>query len=127
MPLIDQRENLFPCGEWSGFFVEGRPERGWMHLYLAFNDGEIKGEGTDYVGPWHIRGKYDDQAGQCEWVKQYLGKHCVIYRGSNQGQGIVGTWSIGEYLNGTFHIWPKGHGGLDEMYLEQEMPREQAF
>ena len=49
----------FISGEWSGFYIEThRPGRGWMHLYLAFEDGKIRGEGTDYVGPWVATGQY---------------------------------------------------------------------
>ena len=98
-----------------------------MHLYLDFCDGQIKGEGTDYVGPWHIRGAYDEQTGDCTWTKQYLGKHEVVYQGKNEGEGIVGIWTIGEWLHGTFHIWPKGHGGLEETYMQEDMPPPNAF
>lgn len=122
-----ETQSRFPTGEWSGYFMEGRPERGWMHLYLSFDDGRITGEGTDYVGPWHIRGTYDELSGVCNWVKQYLGRHQVIYTGLNEGDGIVGQWTIGNYLDGTFHVWPKGHGGLDEMYLQEQLGDSRAF
>jgi hypothetical protein len=122
-----ERESNFPSGEWSGYFIENRPEKGWMHLYLSFRDGQIKGEGTDYVGPWHIRGEYEEDSGKCQWIKQYLGRHQVCYGGTLGDQGIVGTWKIGDFLQGKFHIWPKGLGGLDEMYLQQELNGSGAF
>ncbi len=30
-----------------------------MHLYLEFESQQIRGEGTDYVGPWNLSGHYD--------------------------------------------------------------------
>ena len=98
-----------------------------MHLYLQFDGGKIKGEGTDRVGPWHILGNYDDESGQCSWIKQYLGKHEVIYQGVNEGEGIVGTWTIGQWSQGPFHIWPQGHSSLEEKYLQEDMPAPNAF
>ena len=32
-----------------------------MHLYMTFADGKIKGEGTDYVGPWISSGEYESK------------------------------------------------------------------
>ena len=48
-----ENDNRFPTGEWNGFYLENhRSGKGWLHLYLQFQDGKISGEGTDYVGPW---------------------------------------------------------------------------
>ena len=117
----------FNSGEWTGFFVEAE-KPGWMHLFLVFKDGSITGEGTDYVGPWHIRGSYDEKTGECSWVKQYLKKHHVEYSGKFvDGTGIVGVWNIGGYLTGEFRIWPKGYGGIDEMYLAEPEPHAAAY
>lgn len=49
----------------------------------------------------------------CSWVKKYIGRHSVAYRGVNDGHGIWGVWEIrqlgGLYQDrGGFHIWPKG-------------------
>ena len=74
-------DNRLPTGEWNGFYLENhQPRRGWMHLYMSFEDGNIKGEGTDYVGPWTASGSYDLDTGLCSWVKQYVGRHRVDYR-----------------------------------------------
>jgi len=114
----------FPSGEWSGFFVQpGSPQRHWMVFYLEFRGGVMRGEGNDWVGVFHLAGKYDIITGRCRWRKQYLGQHKVEYEGLNQGQGIVGIWTIDTWLTDHFHIWPKGHGSLDALYFEAELPR----
>ncbi len=110
-----------PNGEWKGFFLEKhQPKRGWMHLYLSFEDEQMKGEGTDYVGPWHIVGSFDDQK-NIAWTKQYVSKHQVHYSGVYSEQGIRGEWNIGGFPAGFFHIWPKGTREIDKFYLENEI------
>ena len=111
----------FPTGEWGGFYLEDhQPRRGWMHLYLAFADGKITGEGTDYVGPWNAIGIYDPKTGTCQWTKQYVGKHAVQYQGVCDDNGIQGVWQIG-IADGKFHIWPKSMNHLTEMYMQDEL------
>ena len=110
----------FVSGEWCGFYIEPhRTGRGWMHLYLAFENGQIRGEGTDYVGPWVASGEYDEGTGLCHWTKQYVGKHQVSYAGKCGDNGIQGNWRI--FSEGPFHIWPKTHGHLNELYLRDEL------
>jgi hypothetical protein len=116
-----ETDNRLPTGEWNGFYLERhRSERGWMHLYLSFEDGKIKGEGTDYVGPWVATGDYDAESGKCNFVKQYLGQHQVVYSGQAGLQGIMGQWSIG-FTHGEFHIWPRSMSELNEMYLTEDL------
>lgn len=113
-------KNNFVSGEWSGFYLEKhRPERGWMHLFLTFEGGQIRGEGTDYVGPWIANGTYDETSGQCSWQKKYVGKHTVTYNGVCTDDGIQGNWRI--FSEGRFHIWPKTHGRFNELYLKDEL------
>ncbi len=116
----------FITGEWNGFYIEKHHEnRGWMHLYLEFDENQIKGEGTDYVGPWVLRGSYDSDSSECEWVKQYMGRHKVTYRGKLTSNGIVGEWVIAGLLRGPFHIWPKRMTHLNEMYMTEDLERQQ--
>jgi len=113
-------KNNFVSGEWSGFYLEGhRQERGWMHLFMAFEEGKIRGEGTDYVGPWVATGTYDESSGKCGWVKQYVGKHTVEYKGVCGENGIQGNWQI--FSKGQFHIWPRNHPQYNELYLRDEL------
>lgn len=112
----------FTSGEWNGFYIEKhRTGKGWMHLYLTFENGEIKGEGTDYVGPWVASGKYDESTGHCAWVKQYLNKHKVSYEGICGENGIQGQWAL-TMSSGPFHIWPRSMTHLNELYLRDEAP-----
>ena len=91
-----ESDNRLPSGQWNGFFIESHhPRRGWMHLYLSFADGETKGEGTDYIGPWVSLGDYDTSSGRCTWLKRYIGKHDVFYAGNCSENGILGQWEIG--------------------------------
>lgn len=116
-----EQDSRFPSGEWNGFYLEShQPKRGWMHLYLNFQDGKISGEGTDYVGPWHIKGNYDINSGKCQWTKNYLGKHQVDYQGLVGETGIQGEWTI-SYLSNAFHIWPRSMGFLNELYLHSDL------
>ena len=117
----DQR---LPTGEWKGFYLEPHhTRRGWMHMYLSFEQGQIKGEGTDYVGPWTATGNYDPESGICSWTKRYVGKHTVDYRGTCGQDGIQGQWQINYFSTGQFHIWPVGMGNLDELYLQEDLDR----
>ena len=116
-----ETDNRLPTGEWNGFYLESlQPKRGWMHLYLSFDNGKIKGEGTDYVGPWVAQGTYSLADRVCDWEKRYIGKHKVNYSGLITDQGIQGQWEI-SFLTGAFHIWPKGMNHFDEMYLQEDL------
>lgn len=119
----NKRLSDFSSGQWNGFYLEKHEtKRGWMHLYLEFKDGSIRGEGTDYVGPWVLEGSYED-SGRCHWTKKYMGKHTVKYRGQLGEQGITGSWSIAGLLAGPFHIWPTRMTHLNEMYMTEDLER----
>ncbi len=118
---ITESDQRLPSGQWSGFYLEShQPKRGWMHVYMQFRDGKIAGEGTDYVGPWTIRGVYDLYTSRAQWTKQYVGKHQVVYEGAITEHGIQGEWNIRGWLNGLFHIWPRQRHDLEMLYLSDE-------
>lgn len=81
-----------------------------MDLHLSFTHGKITGDGSDNVGAFSIKGTYDAASGECHWIKTYLGRHDVAYRGFREGKGIWGTWEIANDNHGGFHIWPKESG-----------------
>jgi hypothetical protein len=104
----------FPSGRWVGFFVQKQvaPGRHQTELHLTFREGQMSGEGRDWVGKYTVRGRYSLQDGRCHWTKQYLHRHAVFYTGFNEGKGIWGTWNIppsdrSVELHGGFHIWPE--------------------
>ena len=80
-----------------------------MHLHLDFSHDQVRGEGTDFVGPWQLSGNLPGD-NRVRWCKQYLGRHRVDYQGVISGQSIRGTWEIGYGMGGVFQIWPRAQG-----------------
>ena len=122
----------FPSGKWVGFFLDRRlPGRHQMEMTLAFAAGRLTGDGRDRVGSFTFIGDYDTASGKCEWVKQYVKAHAIIYRGFNEGKGIWGTWELQEtsgVYSGGFHIWPEGMPDPTQPRLAEEadLPVESA-
>lgn len=98
---------MYPSGTWRGYWEQqlwGRQPMG--PLVLRFADGRIEGEGRDVIGPFVFEGEYDAQ-GAIRMVKQYLGRHQVIYTGTYDGEGtIFGRWSIPPFWSGPFALSP---------------------
>lgn len=116
-------EAEFPSGPWTGYYTyNDLPERGRMDLELHFSDGLVRGSGTDPVGFFTIRGRFDAAAAEVWWTKSYPGRHDVFYRGFREGRGIWGTWEIREGWRGGFRIWPQGIGGEAVEEAEIETP-----
>ncbi len=91
-----------------------------MDLHLTFAQGRLNGEGTDDIGQFIIRGRYDSGTRECYWTKTYIGSHDVFYRGFREGKGIWGTWEITIQFHGGFHIWPRRAGeGEEQTELEE--------
>jgi hypothetical protein len=113
-PTDLETDPRFPSGPWTGFFLQKAvPGRHRMELGLTFRNGELTGEGRDWVGQFIVRGRYSTADGKCHWTKRYLSKHDVFYQGFNEGKGIWGVWEIPteanpEFQRGGFHIWPEG-------------------
>ena len=103
-------DDLFPSGPWTGFYNYAPGDRHRMDLRLAFAGGRMTGEGSDDVGRFTIRGRYDTAMRECYWTKSYASAHDVFYRGFREGKGIWGTWEITAFLHGGFHIWPRQAG-----------------
>lgn len=90
---------MFPSGLWRGYWEQPVFGRQFMDDFtLRFADGVVTGSGRDIIGPFVIRGDYE--GGRVQFVKQYLGRHRVVYTGTYDGEGTIhGRWVIGE---GTF-------------------------
>ena len=97
-----------------------------MDLDLSFANGNMTGSGSDNIGPFSIKGRYDPANQECYWTKSYLGAHDVFYRGFREGKGIWGTWEIGIFGRGGFHIWPLHSGESEEQITaaQREEPIE---
>jgi hypothetical protein len=121
-PAPDPDDELFPSGEWTGFYVQYGVQ--WRQdLVLTFADGGVRGSGGDALGPFAIRGRYDRAALEVTWQKSYLGAHTVDYRGFREGKGIWGTWELAP-LRGGFKIWPRRAG--EEVEADAASEREAA-
>jgi hypothetical protein len=98
---------MFPSGSWRGYWEQPEYGRQEMRgLVLRFADGEVTGEGTDLIGPFIVRGNYAS-SGSMSLVKQYVGRHQVLYLGQHDGEGTVfGRWSIPPWSGGTFALAP---------------------
>lgn len=99
---------MYPSGRWDGFWVQEVWGRQPMSAFaLRFADGAVSGEGRDVVGPFTFEGEYDTRTGAVRMVKQYTGKHAVLYLGQPDGEGsIQGTWHIGDWHRGSFLMRP---------------------
>ena len=119
-------EELFPSGPWVGFYNYRPGNRHRMDLHLDFSAGRITGDGTDDIGTFMIKGKFDASTRECYWTKSYVGAHDVYYRGFREGKGIWGTWEITIRDHGGFHIWPRRAGESEELVEsgEQSEPVE---
>ncbi len=115
---------LFPSGPWTGFYNYQPGDRHRMELQLEFANGSLTGDGIDDIGKFAIKGRYDTASAECYWTKTYLGRHDVFYRGFREGKGIWGTWEIGLFARGGFHIWPRraGEGEADTEQAEVSEP-----
>lgn len=116
----------FPSGPWTGFYTYAPSDKHRMDLHLDFSAGCITGDGSDDVGRFLIRGKYDASSRECFWTKTYPGSHDVFYRGFREGKGIWGTWEILTFAHGGFHVWPKGEHEeeAESMAAEEITPLE---
>lgn len=109
-----EKHHLFPSGEWEGFYTYSwSPQRHRMSFHLDFEGGQVRGSGVDDIAPFHWEGVYDTQHMTCVMVKFYPA-HVVHYDGHADENGIWGTWTIGAFDKGGFHIWPKSAGETNE-------------
>jgi hypothetical protein len=91
-------------GRWRGYWVQTFWGRQPMRLTLRLSEGLIEGEGDDIVGAFTFRGQYDTQ-GRVSMLKQYIGRHQVLYEGAYDGEGTIsGTWTIPPLWRGPFAL-----------------------
>jgi hypothetical protein len=113
-------DELFPSGEWTGFYNYKPTEKFRMDIALEFSKGSMAGQGCDNIGTFLIKGRYDPDTKECFFTKSYLGAHSVYYKGCRESKGIWGTWEIGAFASGGFHIWPRKSGTGKTETLEEE-------
>lgn len=129
-PVAPETDSRFPSGRWIGFFLDKRmPGKHQMELTLDFAAGRMNGAGRDRVGQFVVTGSYDLADGKCEFVKQYLKAHAIVYKGYNEGKGIWGGWELvwhGSTMTGGFHIWPEGMADPSQPVIAEavDLPRD---
>ena len=99
---------MYASGSWQGFWVQGHMGRQEMTPFsLHFTSGQVIGEGKDIIGRFTFAGEYDVKTGKIRLIKQYIGRHEVLYIGEPDGEGCIqGVWYIGERHHGPFAIRP---------------------
>lgn len=111
---------MYPSGAWRGYWdqeIWGRQPMG--PLLLRFHDGRIDGEGRDIIGRFRFEGEYDER-GSIRMVKQYIGRHQVLYEGTYDGEGtIFGRWSIPPLWSGSFALSPVGGRAPSDAPIEE--------
>lgn len=97
---------MLPSGLWRGFWEQPYFGRQFMEDFtLRFANGVVSGGGHDIIGLFVIKGEYNQ--GELSFVKQYIGKHQVIYTGKYDGEGSIhGTWAITGNSTGPFSLSP---------------------
>ena len=122
-------EDSLVSGPWTGFYNYKPKDKRRMDLHLEFSHGKMTGSGSDDVGGFIIRGRYDSASRQCCWTKTYPASHDVFYEGYAEGKGIWGRWEIPFDSHGGFHIWPKSVGEAEQVRRSEslETPADKVF
>ena len=99
---------MYLSGRWQGFWKQLFLGRQSMTPFtLRFAEGSVTGQGRDIVGRFTFSGSYDEITGAVRMVKQYIGRHQVLYVGQPDGEGCIqGTWRISETDKGPFLLRP---------------------
>ena len=110
--------------KWDGWWEQRGLGRQKMHdLELNFEPGgTVTGGGEDCVGPFTFRGEIRPD-GTVSLIKQYLGRHQVLYDGRNSGEGIFGTWEIPWFGTGKFALRPVADSAAERGEIEEIVPR----
>jgi hypothetical protein len=91
-------------------------------LTLHFNGAAVTGEGVDCVGAFTFEGECSDD-GTVRLVKQYVGRHAVLYEGVHDGEGtILGRWVIDPYWSGAFALSPERWEAAPDAAIEVVAP-----
>ncbi|HVK16909.1 MAG TPA: hypothetical protein VM533_08160 [Fimbriiglobus sp.] len=97
---------MLPSGVWRGFWEQEGYGRQPMEAFELHFRGELAtGHGRDVVGRFTFHGEFDEKSGRVMLIKQYLGRHQVLYDGRPDGEGsILGKWTITESFVGREYV-----------------------
>jgi hypothetical protein len=95
---------------------EGYGRQPMHQLHIAFQQSQIVGSGVDMIAPFTLTGNLRSD-GVVEIVKQYTGRHTVLYVGQYDGEGtLYGDWDIDGYRG----LWSIKLLQLDQADSERE-------
>jgi hypothetical protein len=95
------------------------------NLRMTFNEGDIRGSGTDIIGPFTFSGFISDD-GQVAMVKHYIGVHTVDYFGTYDGEGVMrGEWMIG-FCHGPWMIRIRRTENASKEEIREYVPRRKV-
>ena len=67
-----------------------------LELTIALEDGNLRGQGRDIIGPFTLTGQIVRE--HVAILKRYIGQHSVEYYGTYDGEGtLAGQWEIGDF------------------------------
>lgn len=90
--MVDNKEiKLKIKGSYLQNGTEHKMDLAKLHVH---SNGEINTVGTDGIGDFTIKGHFKSD-GAVEFIKQYIGKHSVEYKGRLENREINGTWHVG--------------------------------
>ncbi|MEO8269383.1 MAG: hypothetical protein ABI557_06670 [Aureliella sp.] len=99
---------------------EGYGRQPMHQLQIFFQQSLVTGSGVDMIAPFTLSGNLRLDA-TVEFVKQYTGRHTVLYVGQYDGEGtFYGTWDI-DGCRGQWSIkvvQPERSDSADELYDE---------
>lgn len=104
---------MYATGTWRGFWEQpGWGRQPMEDLLLSFADGRIQGTGRDCIGLFTFAGDYNAQ-GAIRILKQYVGRHAVLYHGQYDGEGTIhGVWTVEGIVYGPFALTPENRQGF---------------
>lgn len=110
---------MYPSGVWRGFWHQDGYGRQAMEAFeLHFRNGNVSGQGHDVIGLFLFSGEWEQNTGHVRLVKQYIGKHQVLYVGEPDGEGnITGKWTI------TLKLGERDYVTTGPFLLTPDLPR----
>jgi hypothetical protein len=114
---------MYPSGLWRGYWEQPLWGRQFMDDFtLKFHDGVVSGGGRDVIGLFLIKGEY--QGTHVSFVKQYVGKHKVVYAGEYDGEGTIhGRWHILGNGAGPFALSPTPPKSRQDAPIQEIAPK----
>ena len=113
-PSEPEVSTKFEGGAVTGKYYQYANGHDMKFEYFSLRKGRVAGQGDDEIGAFTMAGTYDE-SGQVNFIKQYIGKHSVNYKGTLKCDSTGGFRIEGEWNIGTSH---------DKFYLENASTKD---